>query len=154
MHMDKSWQLYDLIRQSGSEGLLGELQYAFVLFLLGQDYAGFEHWKALVVMCCGCQEAITKQTAFFVQFVQVLIGQLNEVPKDFFIDPLSSDNFLRPTLQNLFEVATPPFAEAGGAVQEHFTKLETAANKLRTVVLSKFGWDIGLEDGVEVVEEE
>jgi len=83
-----------------------------------------------------------------------LQGQLNEVPKDFFIDPLSSDNFLRPTLQNLFEVATPPFAaeKASGALQQHFAKLEAAANKLRTLVLSKFGWDIGLEDGVEIEE--
>jgi len=160
MHMDKSWQLADLISQHFGErsGVLGELQYAFVLFLLGQDYQGFEHWKALVVMCCSCQDAIVTESAFFVQFIEVLTAQLNEVPKDFFLDPLSSENFLRPSLQSLFEVATPPYPTltspfpSATVLTEQLANVERVAVRLRTLVMNKFGWDIGLEDEINGLE--
>ncbi|KAF6172560.1 hypothetical protein GIB67_007073 [Kingdonia uniflora] len=46
--------------------LLGELQFAFIAFLMGQSLEGFLHWKALVTLMFSCNEA----------FIQVIYYQL------------------------------------------------------------------------------
>lgn len=38
--------------------LIGELQFAFVTFLVGQSADGFEHWKGLVDLICRSEDAI------------------------------------------------------------------------------------------------
>ena len=35
-----------------SDLLLGEIQYAYVVFLVGHSFAGFEQWKKLISMLC------------------------------------------------------------------------------------------------------
>ena len=32
--------------------LLGEMQFAFILFYLGQNFEGFEQWKKLIILLC------------------------------------------------------------------------------------------------------
>jgi hypothetical protein len=59
--------------------LLGELQFAFVGFYIGQSFTGFAHWKALVVMLCGCDRAAEERRGLFKTFVLMLIAQLKEV---------------------------------------------------------------------------
>ncbi len=48
--------------------LLGELQYAFILFFLGENYDGFEQWKALVHLLCACDAALLSRASFFERF--------------------------------------------------------------------------------------
>lgn len=113
--LDRSQTLDELLREhydSDADLLLGELQYAFATFLIGQDYDGFEQWKALVGLLCACDRAMAERPALFVAFTELLHAQLLLVPEDFFIDPLSERNFLTVALRAFFELvhdpATPP----------------------------------------------
>lgn len=79
--------------------LLGELQFAFVCFLLGNVYEGFEHWKSLLTLLCRSEETMRKRKELYLGLIAVLYHQLGEVPPDFFVDIVSQNNFLTSTLQ-------------------------------------------------------
>lgn len=105
------------LRSSGSDGLVksastalpqvhlsflhlsGELQFAFVCFLLGNVYEAFEHWKRLLNLLCRSEEAMAKHRTLYISLISVLYHQLGEIPADFFVDIVSQDNFLTSTLQ-------------------------------------------------------
>jgi len=82
--------------------LLGELQYAFVTFLLGQVYNSFEQWKSIVALLCNCEEALLSHPRLFLEFLGVLHFQIKETPDDFFTDIESGKNTLAPVMRNLF----------------------------------------------------
>ncbi|GAB1603269.1 protein AAR2 homolog [Argonauta hians] len=82
--------------------LLGEMQLAFVCFIVGQVYDGFEQWKKLVRVLSTAQRAVASYPNLYMQFIKVLHFQLKEIPKDFFVDILSQQNFLVDTLYELF----------------------------------------------------
>ena len=106
-----------LLRPSGADGLVvsastplpqdhfsslhlsGELQFAFVCFLLGNVYEAFEHWKQLLNLLCRSEEAMVKHHTLYVNLISILYHQLGEIPADFFVDIVSQDNFLTSTLQ-------------------------------------------------------
>lgn len=79
--------------------LSGELQFAFVCFLLGNVYEAFEHWKQLLNLLCRSEEAMVKHHTLYVNLISILYHQLGEIPADFFVDIVSQDNFLTSTLQ-------------------------------------------------------
>lgn len=79
--------------------LSGELQFAFVCFLLGNVYEAFEHWKQLLNLLCRSEEAMMKHHTLYVNLISILYHQLGEIPADFFVDIVSQDNFLTSTLQ-------------------------------------------------------
>lgn len=79
--------------------LTGELQFAFVCFLLGNVYEAFEHWKRLLNLLCRSETAMVKHHALYVSLISILYHQLGEIPADFFVDIVSQDNFLTSTLQ-------------------------------------------------------
>lgn len=81
--------------------LSGELQFAFVCFLIGNVYEGFEHWKRLLALLCRSEEAMKKHKDLFLGLIAVLYHQLGEIPPDFFVDIVSQNNFLTSTLQVL-----------------------------------------------------
>ena len=49
--------------------LLGELQFSYLVFLVGQSFAGFEQWKRFVILLCQCETAIAKHPSLFENFV-------------------------------------------------------------------------------------
>ena len=56
MNLDKSAILQDVLSKLPNfKDLLGELQFAFATFLLGENYENFEQWKRLLVLLCNCQ---------------------------------------------------------------------------------------------------
>lgn len=77
----------------------GELQFAFVCFLIGNVYDGFEHWKRLLALLCRSEEAMRKRKELYLGLIAVLYHQLGEIPPDFFVDIVSQNNFLTSTLQ-------------------------------------------------------
>lgn len=79
--------------------VLGELQFAFVCFLLGNVYEGFEHWKQLLLVLCRSEEAMRERSDLYLGLISVLYHQLGEIPPDFFVDIVSQNNFLTSTLQ-------------------------------------------------------
>lgn len=87
--------------------LSGELQFAFVCFLSGNVYEGFEHWKRLLVLLCRAEEAMRERKELYLGLIAVLYHQLGEIPPDFFVDIVSQDNFLTSTLQVDAQLQTP-----------------------------------------------
>lgn len=79
--------------------LSGELQFAFVCFLLGNVYEAFEHWKRLLNLLCRSEEAMVKHHSLYINLISILYHQLGEIPADFFVDIVSQNNFLTSTLQ-------------------------------------------------------
>jgi AAR2 C-terminal repeat region/AAR2 N-terminal domain len=148
--VDKTVSLEAVIRDGwrGDEaGVLGELQFSFICFLVGQSFDGFEQWKKLVIVICGCQAAVSRRPQFFAHAVQVLAAQLKHVPLEFFgVDEvfdgskkdsesgnIARNSFLANSLRELLEVLEDD--DAG----EH---LNRSAAGLRGLVEWKFGKEI------------
>lgn len=111
--------------------LLGEYQFAFVAFLIGQDYEGFDQWKRLTLLLTSCGDAMMAHHALYAAWIAVLAAQLECVPKDFFVDMLSGENFMRPALQRLFDHAADAIVP---------TSLVYAMRELRERMRVKFMW--------------
>ncbi|KAF5890448.1 protein AAR2, partial [Clarias magur] len=100
--MDLSYSLNLLLEKHHKEqplNVLGELQFAFVCFLLGNAYEAFEHWKQLLLVLCRSEEAMRERSDLYLGLISVLYHQLGEIPPDFFVDIVSQNNFLTSTLQ-------------------------------------------------------
>jgi len=139
--LDSTYQLQKFCENlENIEMLLVELQLAFVLFLVGQDYESFNQWKLMVDMMCGCGDALNKYPKLFTCFIDELHFQLQEVPEDFFIDIISCNNFLVMTLTNLFCNIREFEAE---------TKLKSKAISFENHLTKKFGWTFADEEDDE-----
>lgn len=100
--MDLSYALETVLSKqfpSSPQDVLGELQFAFVCFLLGNVYEAFEHWKRLLNLLCRSEEAVVKHHTLYTNLISILYHQLGEIPADFFVDIVSQNNFLTSTLQ-------------------------------------------------------
>jgi len=97
-YIDKSQQL-SLILEKEYQGdysmLLGEFQYSFITFILGEIFESFEQWKSLITLVLSCNEAISTNEEFYCYFIEVLYHQLRQLPKDFFADEITANNFMR-----------------------------------------------------------
>mmetsp|Transcript_65594 Transcript_65594/g.211612 ORF Transcript_65594/g.211612 Transcript_65594/m.211612 type:complete len:425 (-) Transcript_65594:62-1336(-) len=151
LHMDRSEQLEEMItREYGGEelGILGELQLAYVAFLLGQNFDGFEQWRALLQLLCGCEAAAARRPELFAELCRTFFAQLSQAPSDLFGDDLTRDNFMGACALSLLEVCDTEAAPA---------KLRKRCGKVRELVEQKFGLtteDLALlgEDAPLVVE--
>uniref|UniRef100_A0A914H0E4 Protein AAR2 homolog n=1 Tax=Globodera rostochiensis TaxID=31243 RepID=A0A914H0E4_GLORO len=82
--------------------VLGEFQFAFIIFLIGQVYEGFDQWKRWIHLVCSCTTALQSQAQFFNELFAVFHFQMKMVPDDFFVDVLARNNFLSSTLSLFF----------------------------------------------------
>ena len=108
LHLDRTTHLVQFLKHYSAgreiEMALGELQCAFILFLLGQNHDAFLHWRTLLELFLGCtEEGIGEFPFLFSQFLSAIPFQLNQLPVDLLTDPiLSSDKsnpiFLLPLL--------------------------------------------------------
>jgi len=133
--------------QDSIKEVLAEIQFAFLCFLVGMNYDSFEQWKKMVVMMCSCDDGLIKYQELFLDFITILFFQMKEVPSDFFVDIVSSDNFLSTSLNSLFcTIKSSPGVNP---------KLKEKAIKFEANVSKKFGWDFSgelIEDAPVVVE--
>ena len=75
--LDSSFQLDTWLRgHESSDAVLVELQLAFILFLIGQQYDSFNQWKLVVDMMCGCGESLNKYPKLFISFLNDLHFQV------------------------------------------------------------------------------
>lgn len=82
--------------------IIGEMQLAFVCFLVGQSLDAFEHWKKLVSLICGADTAIPQRRAVYYEFMKALETQLVHVPEDILCDIVANNNFVYHSLRKLF----------------------------------------------------
>lgn len=138
--LDKSYTLNHVLQTQLSnqpDTLLAELQFSFVCFLIGHVYDAFEHWKQVVALLCSCEDALVSRATLFHDFIGILHYQLLEAPTDFFVDIISTNNFLAALLQNLFAVVRESAAEK---------KLKDRTDQLQRMVTSRFNWNFDDDD--------
>lgn len=138
LHMDRSAQLDEMIGKEydGKElGIIGELQLAYIAFLLGQNYDGFEQWKALLNFICSCETAVTSRPELFAELLRAFFAQLSQAPEDLFGEDLTRENFLGSCALSLLELCDSETSSQ---------KLRKRCGKLRELVQQKFG--ISTED--------
>jgi len=137
--LDSSHALQVILDQRYStdiNGILGEIQFAFLCFLIGQNYDAFEQWKKLVNLLCTSEDAILKNPSTYLLFITLLHFQIREIPTDFFVDIVTSNNFLVATLHELFQNI------GSEGVEERLVK---KGDSFRKHLTEKFGWDFMLE---------
>jgi A1 cistron-splicing factor AAR2 len=138
LHVDRSEQLEQMLAKEYSSdemGILGELQIAYIAFILGQNYDGFEQWRALLLLLCSCEGAVAQRPGLFAELCRVFFAQLSQAPGDLFGDDLTKENFMGSCALSLLEVC-----DAEGLPP----KLRKRCGKLRELVQQKFG--ISVED--------
>ena len=127
--------------------VLAEIQFAFLCFLVGMNHDSFEQWKRLVNMICMCDAKMVEQPDMFSKFLNVLYFQMQHVPTDFFVDIVSSNNFLCGSLNTLFT--------NGRNNTDVSQQLKLKLARFESNVTKRFGWDFSqdLEDDAPIVVE-
>ncbi|PJF19063.1 hypothetical protein PSACC_01121 [Paramicrosporidium saccamoebae] len=111
--------------------LLAELQLCFVLLVLGHNFEGFEQWRAIVALLCQCSALIKEDPPLYMEFLNILQGQLQECPDDFFeCTGIAGDNRLFQWFQALCQDCMDT-----AVLQAH-------ASAFSAFIMSKFGWDL------------
>ncbi|KAI3424879.1 hypothetical protein D9Q98_008263 [Chlorella vulgaris] len=140
LNLDKSRLLEEVLAKhyKGQEAaFLGEFQFAFLAFLLGQSMEGFEQWKAFLCLMFGCDDApLGPRARLFTAFLQALHAQLahglalghpkSAQPQPLgepLVDELLQDSFLRRLSTQFFQMlheertqVIPSLAEQARAV--------------------------------------
>ena len=73
-NFDKSKILTDLLNIEWNKDykkLFGELQFAFVGFMLGENMICFEHWKKLISLLCSSEDACKNCTDLYLDFIGI-----------------------------------------------------------------------------------
>ena len=118
---DKSEALLHLLQKDYDYDFrlfLGEMQFAFVCFLVGQSFEAFDQWKGMVDLLCSSERAllgkeipkeflshditIVEIQEFLVLFFTGLEGASGADSTDFFDSDLSKGNFLEQCVTNLY----------------------------------------------------
>ncbi|KAL3685817.1 hypothetical protein R1sor_003839 [Riccia sorocarpa] len=155
MNLDKTEALESLIQESygGQEDLLlGELQFCFIAFLMGQSLEAFGQWKGIVSLLLRCEEApLRTRTTFFVKFLGVIYNQLRQSlqpdvkgPSDSTIlledQWFSEDNFFRLLLKDFFSMLRDASPVDGDLLRQ--------MRRLKKVFESTMGWIFDADSAV------
>ncbi|PSN50423.1 Protein AAR2 [Blattella germanica] len=113
--------------------LIGEMQFAFVCFLVGHSLDAFEHWKRLVRLVCSCDDAVSKRREVYDEFITAIEAQVLEIPEDFLVDIVASNNFVYHSLCTLFRnIQTSEVVD---------DRLKSKAKRFQERLTTKFQWD-------------
>ncbi|GAB2288941.1 hypothetical protein Dimus_023247 [Dionaea muscipula] len=150
LNLDKTHLLESLLmtEYGGNEDrLLGELQFAYIAFLMGQSLEAFLQWKSLISLLFGCTEApLHTRSLFFTKFIKVLYYQLrygfqrdhkeksrNESLVLLDDSWLKDDSFLHHLCKDFFSLVNE-----ASVVDGH---LLTWTRKLKELLENSFGWN-------------
>lgn len=137
--IDSSYALEQILEKHYSTysiGILGEIQFAFVCFIIGQVYDAFDQWKSLVHLLCSSGESIVSRNDLYQQFITMMHFQVREIPEDFFVDIVTANNFLTSTLQEFFSHLDN---------EEVNNALRRKGKSFRENLTQKFKWDFTTE---------
>lgn len=145
MNMDKTQRLMEMLEQHYSgrwESLLGEIQFAFVVFLFGQSLSALEQWKRILHFLLGCFDGASTLGELFKEFLKLLRHQLqflvqrNEGIED--VTELLSTSFLKQDLLDFGQVLMEEMALPESVKKE--------CNKLLSFVQDKLHWELPEDD--------
>ena len=60
--------------------ILGELQYSFISFLIGQCLESYEQWKHLIMLLTESETAFLTHKELMLSFIVVLYEQIKQFP--------------------------------------------------------------------------
>ncbi|KAF3968635.1 hypothetical protein CMV_007499 [Castanea mollissima] len=149
LNIDKTQLLESLLIKDygGSEYvLLGELQFAFFAFLMGQSLEGFLQWKALVNLLFGCIEAFIKVIYYQLKFGLEkdhtdTSGAATGVSALLDDSWLSADSFLHHLCKEFFSLMLD-----ASSVDGH---LLSWTRKLKELLENNLGWEFQLNSAVD-----
>ncbi|KAK4277965.1 hypothetical protein QN277_015878 [Acacia crassicarpa] len=155
LNLDKTQLLETLLEKDygGSEDLLlGELQFAFVAFLMGQSLEAFLQWKSLVSLFLGCTEApLHTRSHLFTKFIKVIYYQLKYgLQKDrpdesgtALLDDswFSADSFLHRLCKDFFSLVQDASVVDGD--------LLSWTRKFKELLESSLGWEFQQSSAVD-----
>lgn len=152
VNLDKSHILESILMKEYDgvdDRLLGELQFAFIAFLMGQSLDGFLQWKSLVSLLLGCTEApFHTRSQLFIKFIKCVYHQLKygfqrdnarnsgvEKESSLWLDDswFSSDSFLHHLCKEFFLLVDEASVVDGD--------LLTWTRKLRELLENSLGWE-------------
>ena len=136
--LDKSALLEKILSKFKSPNeFLGEFQYTFILFLIGEVYEALKQWKDIFILITSSEDLINKKNfeKFFCDFIEIIYNQLRLFPDDLMHDVILDNNFLKRYLTNflLFEKKE----------MKNFSKRQKL---LKAFVEEKFGYKIKSEE--------
>lgn len=120
--------------------LVGELEFAYVCFLIGHSLDAFEHWKKLVRLFCSCEEAIIRYRNVYMHFITTLQVQLMEIPEEFLADIVMNENVIYVILRSFFKTVQSSNVES---------RLKVAIERFQCSLTDKFMWNFANLDGDE-----
>lgn len=88
----------------------------------------------MIQLVCRCETAIFKRPAVFSEFVSTVEAQLDEVPEDFLVDVVTSNNVIYCSLRDLFTTLQLTDLEIEG-------RLRCKISRLKEKLTAKFEWD-------------
>ncbi|KAJ0100279.1 hypothetical protein Patl1_21327 [Pistacia atlantica] len=167
-----------LIKEYGGseESLLGELQFAFISFLMGQSLEAFLQWKSLVSLLFGCTEApFHTRSQLFIKFIKVVYYQLKyglqkdrsgtETGTSALLDDswLSADSFLHHLCKDFFSLVLEASVVDGDLLSwvsalslaslSRFIlpkkKIEPQTRKFKELLENSLGWEFQQSSAVD-----
>ncbi|XP_031259439.1 protein AAR2 homolog [Pistacia vera] len=157
LNLDKTQLLESLLikEYGGSEdSLLGELQFAFISFLMGQSLEAFLQWKSLVSLLFGCTEApFHTRSQLFIKFIKVVYYQLKyglqkdrsgtETGTSALLDDswLSADSFLHHLCKDFFSLVLEASVVDGD--------LLSWTRKFKELLENSLGWEFQQSSAVD-----
>jgi hypothetical protein len=120
--IDPSFALREIVcrfpRESDKiSAFVGEMQAAYVLFVMGQSLEALEAWKHMADVLCRSEECICAAACspedtflepspqFFEQALGAFASQLANLPPDLLMTDLSADSFLKTSLEALYRTS-------------------------------------------------
>ncbi|XP_021737225.1 protein AAR2 homolog [Chenopodium quinoa] len=160
VNLDKTYILESILMkefEGDEDRLLGELQFAFIAFLMGQSLDGFLQWKSLVSLLFGCTQApFHTRSQLFIKFIKCVYYQLKygfqrghakdstiEKESSLLLDDswLTSDSFLHHLCKEFFLLVDEASVVDGD--------LLTWTRKLRELLENTLGWEFHRKSAVD-----
>ena len=110
-HVDKSSILNFLLQRVDGFCLVSELHVSFLLFFIGQNFSALEQWKRVFSLFSQCPRAAEEQTAVYEFLGKSICMQIELLPSDFLIDPLTEYSIVGVAMADLLEIANLPMLE-------------------------------------------
>ena len=136
--LDKSALLEKILKDIKKPNeFLGEFQYTFILFLIGEVYEALKQWKDIFILISSSESLLSKKIyeKFFCDFTEIIYNQLRLFPDDLMHDVILENNFLKRYLTNFLLYEKKEI--------KSFTKRQKL---LKNFVEEKFGYKIKSEE--------
>ena len=77
---------------------------AFFQFLILAKLKGLDYWMGFTNLLCHSEEFSRQRPLIFKKGMRIFYNMLKQMPKDFFYDNLTKDNFLKSGMIHLMEI--------------------------------------------------